>query len=448
MRLHASFALFAFAAPVAAQTGSHSCAADPAAQQVYNQHRDSNDRVEALRAALKTSPGDLFLNRWLLLSHSIRVGSLAEEYKEKLDAHPGDPLYVYLYAHALIGKETPKAIELINLALAKDPELVYAHETLLEVYSTPAFRDPTQIARNLQAFTARCPSDVSVYSHLKDVDDAPVLAGQTAKFRAAVEARNTVGVAAVYRNLWAAEFRVESPENYGRLRSRIREDMKRIRELDPDNIDESRSLREGYLHLGDTASADGLKTTTVPVKKFFDIFQDWSTAHPYWNSLDQEAKNRYQDEMLEASARWVKDWPLETNAWYWRMLAIARHRSSTRQEIERAGEDVLASDAKTYLGWASVPYPSEVAKVWAEHDIRLRDCLGLLQQGLFQLEGHSSRFDDRFPGANASSMVPAQHLAFQRFEIWSTEAQVHRKLGDSWWNRPAPPKPPIAGMRE
>lgn len=280
------------------------------------------------------------------------------------------------------------------------------------------------MAENLQAFTARCPGDVSVYSYPEYVDDPKVLAEQTAKFRAAVEARSTVGEAAVYVNLWTAEFRVESPKNFDRLRAQVREDMKRIRELDPKNTNQSKSLIHGYRLIGDTASADELQAKRAPVKSFTDVFVEWDKAHPFPKDQDPAAIEKRQEEMLTASAQWVKDWPEETNAWYWRMLAIASHKGSVPEEIEKAGEVVLASDAKAFRSWSSVPYPASVAQVWAEHDIRLKDCVELLHQGLRQMEGGGG--DDRLPGPPAGI---ERNFAIERFAIWGTESLVDRKLG-------------------
>jgi tetratricopeptide (TPR) repeat protein len=147
MRVFTAFVLCTCTAAVYAQDGIHACVADAAAQKVYSQHRNSPDRMEALREALKADPDNLFLHRWLLLSNDVRPGSLAEEYRLKLAAHPDDALYLYLYGYALAGGDTRHAIELIDQALAKDPELVYAYQTMLEIYSKPKFRDPRRWLR-------------------------------------------------------------------------------------------------------------------------------------------------------------------------------------------------------------------------------------------------------------------------------------------------------------
>src|SRR5579871_1372904 len=82
---------------VRAQTDIHACDAEPAVQQVYNQHKAASDRADVLRAALASHPDNLFLNKWLILTRGLRPGSFAPEYEAKLEAHPDEPLFQYLY---------------------------------------------------------------------------------------------------------------------------------------------------------------------------------------------------------------------------------------------------------------------------------------------------------------------------------------------------------------
>jgi len=411
-----------------AQNGIHACDAEPAIQQIYEQHRSSPDRVDVLREALRAHPDDLFLNRWLILTPGFRRGIFEAEYRARFEAHPGEPLFQYLYGLALMGADTPQAIRLIGQALAKDPGIPYAYQALVAIYSSPNFRDRAKVASNLQAFTARCPQDVDAYSYLKEVDDPRVLREMTVKFRDTVENGYTAGVAATYANLWAAEFRIADPKTRDQLRERVRADIERIRELDPNNIDDSKSLIEGYRLLGDQAAAGALQAKRTPARTFNEVFQEWDKAHPY--SRDPKTRAQSQEDMYQASAQWVKDWPRDTNAWNWRLVAVARRQGSSAEEIEKAGEDVLASDAQTFRGWTDFPYPMSVAESWEQHDIRLKECVGLLRQAMAQLDGSSSSYDDLIPPTTPAAVDSPHNLAVTRFRIWSAESQAQLKLKD------------------
>lgn len=419
-----------FALMARGQTDIHACEAEPAIQNVYNQHRNAADRVEALLEALANHPDNIFLNRWLITTPGFRPGIFADKYKSKLDAHPDEPRFQYLYGLALTGANSRQAAQLIQQALTKDPDIPYAYLALLTIYSSPTFRDRTKVTSNLQAYVARCPGDVSIYSYVRYVEDPQVLREMTVKFREAVEKRATVGVAAVYPNLWSAEFRVADPKTYDRLREQVGIDMQRIRELDPKNVNGSKSLIEGYKLLGDKAAADALQAKRTLPRTFFNVFQEWEKAHPYPRDRNQDAFDRRWEDMYQVSAQWVKDWPQETNAWYWRLEAIANRKGSSTEEIEKASEDVLASDAKTFMGWSSSPYPMFVAEIWERHDIRLKDCLGLLKRAKEQFEGNSSSYNDLMPVTSAATAGNAHNLAYTQFRMWGIEARVHLKLKD------------------
>ena len=150
-------ALIASGFAAQAQTGLHACQADPADRKIYNQVRTSPDRVKLLREALAEHPDDLFLNYWLIVSPDERPGPFAAEYKTRLDAHPGEPVFQYLYGRSLLGKDTPQALRLIEGALAKDPEIPYAYETLMEIYASSGFRDRAKLVEDLRALYGSMP---------------------------------------------------------------------------------------------------------------------------------------------------------------------------------------------------------------------------------------------------------------------------------------------------
>jgi thiol-disulfide isomerase/thioredoxin len=412
-----------------AQTDTSACNAEPDIQQIYYAHRNSPDRADVMRKALAAEPNKLFLNYWLITTPGLRPGSFAAEYKAKLAEHRDEPLFLFLYAQALLGADTPQAIRLLDQALEKDPDIPYAYLAQLTIYTSARFRDRTRVASALKAYYSRCPGDVNTYKYLSEVDDPEVLKEMTPKFRQAVEKRNTVGVAAVYPHLWAAEFRIADSKTHDKLREQIRIDMQRIRELDPKNVNGSKSLIEGYRLLGDETAATAMRAERTPApKRFFDVFDEWNKAHPYPRTANPEALAQYQEEMYKASAEWVKGWPEETNAWYWRLNAVANLKGSTPNEIEKAGEDVIASDGKTFMGWSSSPYPMFVAEIWEAHDIRLRDCLALLQRAQAQFEGTSLSYDDLRPATSAATIGPPHNVAYTQFRIWGSESRVHLRL--------------------
>jgi len=137
---------------------------------------DRNDKIAKIREAMAQSPEDLFLNRWLIeLQPKPQTGSLAAEFQEKLARRPDDPRYVYLYARALVGKDTPSAIQLLQKATVREPKLPWTYLALTEIYSNAAFRDATKVAKNLRAYHTACPANLDSFAYLNVIEDEHVL---------------------------------------------------------------------------------------------------------------------------------------------------------------------------------------------------------------------------------------------------------------------------------
>src|SRR5947209_4493531 len=81
----------------------------------------------ALEAKLAETPADLTLNRQYL--RMIRVlpdpkpmEAVIERYKQLAAEHGGDVIYQYLYAAALVGRNTAEAVTLLDSVLDKNPD--------------------------------------------------------------------------------------------------------------------------------------------------------------------------------------------------------------------------------------------------------------------------------------------------------------------------------------
>jgi tetratricopeptide (TPR) repeat protein len=100
---------------------------------------------------------------------------LAAEFQEKLAKHPDDPRYIYLYARALVGKDTPAAIQSLQKAIPQDPQLPWTYLALTWIYSSAAFRDSAKVAENLRAYHKACPANLDAFAHLNVIEDERAL---------------------------------------------------------------------------------------------------------------------------------------------------------------------------------------------------------------------------------------------------------------------------------
>ncbi len=419
----------ATAAVASAQSDLHACEPSPELASLYRQVKASHERVRMLEDWLAADPVNLFLNRWYLESPQIRIGSHSDEYRKKLEQHPDDPQYLYLYGRALMGADTPKAIDSFNRAIAKDPDLLWTYWSLMEVYTSPNFKNPAKLAEDMLTFTRLCPADPDGFQYLSSVEDKATVRELAARFRKAVEGRNTSDAAAHYPALWAAEFRATNPEDFDRVRKQVSDDLKRVKTLDPNN---TRALIQGYKLIGDAEAAKALerKSAGSNSKDFLDVTEAWNKEHPYpKRDAAKEDWDRFYRADLKAAEQWVKDWPGEDNAWYWRFLWLARLKSTPDREVEKAGDDLMAVVADEPGVWSPVPYAIDVAREWLKRDIRVKDCLRLGEQAIAELDRGPGSDNDMRRGSQDEQWKRVSSLvATSRFEALNVQAEAWRKL--------------------
>ncbi len=414
-----------------AQTPVDSCTASPEERQIHAEISKSAQPVELLRNELKTHPDSLFLNRWFIENKQTATGSLSAEYRKKLDEHPGSPLYLYLYGRALMGANTAEAIPNFNRAIVADPKLPWSYYSLLEVYSSPNFKDPAKLADNLLTFSSLCPDVLSGYRFIRFVEDHAKLRELAQRFRRAVENNTTKSAAGSYPLLWAAEFRVPDPSAFESLRAQVAKDIERLKQLAPDN---TAALREGYKLIGDSAAANALRDKPRAPKDFHDVFNAWSKEHPFPNDkTSQKEVDRFNTERLKASEQWVKDWPDDPYAWQWRLSSLADVKSTSNQEIEKTGDALLDALKKhPFKGYLFKPYQAQVAEVWNRRDIRLEECVRLAEEALVEIDRGPTFLqpanDMRRDYSAEFVKSHALSIAQGRFETFAIEADALRKL--------------------
>jgi hypothetical protein len=67
--------------------------------------------------------------------------------------------------------------------------------------ASAGFRDKAKLLQNLRAYLARCPQDIDVYAHLRDVDDPEALREMTLQYRDAIEKHQAIGAVNQYPHL-------------------------------------------------------------------------------------------------------------------------------------------------------------------------------------------------------------------------------------------------------
>ncbi len=386
-----------FVSPALAQSDFHACEASADLDREFrDQIRGRTDWEAILRRKLAADPDNFFLNRWYLERFENSPGPPIPEYKTKLDAHPEEALYLYYYGRALMGARTPEAIVYLNRAIAKDPAIPSAYWALLGIYSSRNFVDPAKLTGAMLHYTALCRDDYAGYNQLASVTDIEALKVLAPRLRGAIERRSTSGVASQYPRLWAAEAKLAGPDSAGKMKSQVAADLPRVLEL---NSESYQTLADAYRWMGDAEKSAEMKKRIPPPKNpnVYGVVSDWLNGHPFPSTkTSPEDKARWESDAMSASAAWIRDFPEETHAWYWRFNLVSMRSGSTDEEVSKVGDQTVAVERARPASWSQSPNALAVAKEWSKRRIRMADCLTLAAESIALIKRVPERENDLF----------------------------------------------------
>jgi thiol-disulfide isomerase/thioredoxin len=360
--------------------------------------------LDQVRAQVDGGRDDFFLyQRWIDVTPTRpKPGILAAEFQKKLDQHPGDARFLYLYGRALIGKDTPQAILYLNRASEAEPKLAWVYTALASIYASRNFADEEKLLANVRVYRGLCPSSVDGFRYLSKVKGAE----WPGQLRPLLEARREPEDTHLWRMLWAAEFRLAPKEDYPALRQRIAADVKRLESLAPPHDYKFQlALFDGYNLSGQTESAQKIDEIVS--------LQEVRHAHEAWEekngararSITLEEHKAAMRDLAKQSAEWVVKWPSSVYAWEDRLSALSYAPDWTKQEMERAGEEVLKLDARQDMGWTYIPRKLRVAETWARNGVRLKDSVKLAEEALEEISLGPEVMSDLTAPSNAASQM-------------------------------------------
>jgi thiol-disulfide isomerase/thioredoxin len=340
-----------------------------------------------VRAQLDAGREEFFLYQRLidLTPTRPKPGILVEEFRKKLEHHPDDARFLYLYGRSMIGKDTPQAIAYLNRAADGAPKLPYVYTALALIYSSRNFLDEPKLLANIRAYRNLCPANTDGFRYFSKVKDPVVTAEWPVELRPLLEVSHDPRDADLWRMLWAAEFRLTPKEDYPALRQRIANDVKRLESFPPARDRKLLvTLFDGYNLSGQTDAA----------ARIDEIVSDQAfRAHKTWESENNilarevtcEAHEVVMQQLARQAAEWVVKWPDSIHAWETRLTTLTYAPNWTKQEMEHAGEKVLQLDAEQDMGWTYIPRKLSVAETWARNGVRPKDAERLAEEALDEI---------------------------------------------------------------
>ncbi len=327
--------------------------------------------------------------------------------------HPDDPLAVLLQAQALIGRDTPQSMRLLEQLRAQSPGFPWPALTLAEIDFNGARADEARGRQNLEAFYRACPTSTDPYAQWLLTHDAPL--GQqvdravAAKTRLRLENETDPKQLQDYSDLWSREFRIHPPQEHGQVRAQIAADVRRMQSLRPKGDAAFQVLRSAGLKQSGAddaavaAAEDRLLREYPHSNEAFRIVRTrWSDAHKEpEDQTDAAAWAAYRKQHREAIRGWIAAYPddafLQRAQWF---LEIAQDDAVPASETLAAVDTYLRS-VQTYDGPAwSDNHDQFAANVLVDRELDPKRALLLLHRvrdGSAKQRAREAEDDNRSP---------------------------------------------------
>jgi hypothetical protein len=247
--------------------------------------------------------------------------ALQDRFAKLASDQPDDPLALTLGGMALVRKDTPESIRLLESAKAKAPGFPWAPLALADVYFSGKWADNAKVAENISAFFAACPASTNRSAHWILNKNVPLQPKVAAALRAKLENETDPKHLRDYETLWGLEFRTRPPSEHDGLRKQVAVDLKRLESLNPKgDAGWQAFLIKGYKQSGATqetitAMEDRLLREFPKSDEASELVQErWRKVHKEpQDQGDTAAWAKYDGDYEAAVKGWIQEFPEDTN---------------------------------------------------------------------------------------------------------------------------------------
>ena len=353
------------------QTTTYSCDAPAELKnfrtELFGPATKAAERADKVAEKLKDDPDNYFLKVLYLDTFGGKDTDMVAASKSQMHTHPRDVVYEYLYGRALVGKKTPEALEVFDKVTSRAPDFPWTYLSLMEIYSSPNFRDVPKLTESFQVFERLCPDDLNPFKYLRPVSEPDILKEASTRLRSLLDKRDKPEDAYFYTTLWALEFRATPPADHAAVRAQVAKDLARLKPLDDGKNTRILSvLTEGYKLSGDAVSAKAMEAKQhEKAGGAVAAYSEWFKAHP--NKSDDTADKRWEKnlDLLMATNEWVNKWPKDSFGWEQRLWALTSLKEKPSfEEVEEVGDKILKLAAADPARNSNNPQQLRVAAIW------------------------------------------------------------------------------------
>ncbi len=365
--------------------------------------------------------------------------AVTARYLSKLVQCPKDPVWTYLYASSLFGKDTPEMIRLMRQLAADHPEFPWPNLILARVYGFLDYQDESKARSYLQAFMKLCPESPEPLRLLVSFGDSSFLSDTVRRMRSNLATRSDVQSLLLYQNLWYLEdIRGASGEESSKVQQRIRADLKRLEGLEASARGQLAAvIRSGYRHIGDVDTFAKLydKDTSWSGRwgSVMLKIQEWNKANPV-PPPDAPAgeQTSYWENRLQMCESLIGKMPENPSLWMLKLESLAAIKTRTQSEFLEAASIMLALERDgaeipelgTHLGWKSNLL--KLASIYANQGLFLDQVPALIR------EGYAAAEKRKHENSTDLSRNPQWVSLISRFNLWLEANDAWCSLADAY----------------
>jgi thiol-disulfide isomerase/thioredoxin len=339
-------------------------------------------RTKILEDALAKYPHSYFLLASLMSSQGDKSQDAPIHWAETLRMqYPEEPVYVLMHAKALVGKNTPEAIRLLESLKTEHADMAQVYLELAIITTYGKFKDKARTQQELERFLQICPAtlDYRALSVLGYFGTQEQIARTAVAVREHLENESDPLLRRTWEALWSLEFKARPPVEHEILRKQIAQDVARFEQSPARHqLEWQTFLRNAYQTLGDLPSVDRTDAEILkehPTSQAAErIVQDrWQKLHPYpQQNADEAQLQAYYRASLAAAEEWHSRWPEDSHVLFQKFVALTSLAETTPEQIGSAANEFLTAHRRNPYWYNPMsPLEFQVAEAFIKYKIHL-----------------------------------------------------------------------------
>ncbi len=339
--------------------------------------------------------------------------SVIARFQKDYSNRPEDPEAAYLYAYALIHRDTGKSVEILTSVVQKNPDFPAALLTLAILHGYPNWYDQTKARKYTEGYMARCPAafEPRVASLAIQLDRSDALISYAKALRAHIAGKADEETLSLYPNLWQLESKIALPSEGAEYRKRIEGDLQFLEGLDKTRFVTVRTiLLQGYQRTGNTEAVDRINKESAASSSFGSPINtlsqsttflraqtDWAKSNPPpASTATPEERTAYYKKQLQFIDEWREKMPQNPTLLALRFTALASLPETTDEMLVQEGGTLLAamrsqSSIMSIATSNTSPNAFDVLRIWAKRGLELDLIPSLVQEAVaFQARSSAS----------------------------------------------------------